>query len=119
MAAAVQRKQRLSDDADASGVDGVIQQSAAQEHPKGSGAAAVTAAAAAVRHLHKQTLFKRVQQKLAKLRSWLWYWIGELFEVSSSNAWQWVHPALSDLAGWLCVGCEAPSHEVAYSHSTQ
>lgn len=85
MAAAVQRKQHLSDDEDASGFDSVIQQSAAQEPPKKTGAAAVTAAAA-IRHLHKQTLFKRIQQKLDKLRSWLWYWIEELFEVSSSNA---------------------------------
>lgn len=88
MAPAVLGKQHLSDDEDAAGVDGVTQQPAAQEHSKGSGAAAVTAAAAAIRHLHQQTLFKRIQQKLAKLRSWLWYWIEELFEVSSGNAWR-------------------------------
>lgn len=81
MAAAVQRKQHLSDDEDTvATVDGVAQQAAAQESSKGQGTAATTAAAA-IRQLHKQTLFKRIQQKLAKLRSWLWYWIEELFEV--------------------------------------
>lgn len=78
MAAAVQRKQHLSDDED--GADGVTQQAAQQqqETPSHKG---VAAAAAAVRRLYRQTLWQRFQQRLAKLRYWLWCWIEELFEV--------------------------------------
>jgi hypothetical protein len=74
-----QRNQQQCDNKDtAPGLDGVTQQPAAQEEaPK---AAAVAAAAA--KRLHKQTLYKRIQQRITKIKSWLWWLVEELFEVS-------------------------------------
>jgi hypothetical protein len=74
-----QRNQQQCDNEDsAPGLDGMIQQPAAQEEsPK---AAAVAAAAA--KRLHKQTLYKRIQQRIGRIKSWIWWLVEELFEVS-------------------------------------
>lgn len=84
---AVQRKQHLSDDEDGA-ADGVTQQAAQQQQQETPSHKGVAAAAAAVRRLHRQTLWQRLQQRLAKVRSWLWYWIEELFEVRDQQ-WNW------------------------------
>jgi hypothetical protein len=84
MAAAVQRKQHLSDDEDtsSSNIDGVTQQPAAQEPANGHSAGAAKAAvAAAAKRLHRQPLFKRLNQRISRLKYWLWSLIEDLFEV--------------------------------------
>lgn len=84
MAAAVQRKQHLSDDEDttAANIDGVTQQPAAQEPANGHSAGAAKAAvAAAAKRFHRQPLFKRINQRINRIRSWLWSLIEDLFEV--------------------------------------
>lgn len=66
-------------------IDGVTQQPAAQE-AEGALKKGAAAVAAAAQRLHKQTLYKRIQQHVRRIRSWLWSLIEELFEVSTGAA---------------------------------
>jgi hypothetical protein len=98
MAAAVHRKQHLSDNEDTPtvNIDGVTQQPAAQEPANGHSAGAAKAAvAAAAKRLHRQPLFKRINQRISRIRSWLWSLIEELFEVR--------HAVLPTCCGHSCA----------------
>jgi len=79
-AAAVQRKQHLSDDeGEHAGLDGDHKQVFGQEQLP-------AATAAAAKKLHRRSLYRRVHHQLRKLRSWLWGLIEELLEVRSARA---------------------------------
>lgn len=89
--------QPRDDEGPVSVVDGVNQQPAAQEEEGALKKGAAPVAAAAQR-LHKQTLYKRIQQHVRRIRSWLWSLIEELFEVS--------------------IGAAAPSHALCHLEAT-